>query len=388
MKVIFISNFMNHHQRPLCDYLYANCEEFRFVCMEKMPEQTQKFGYDDLSKLPYVVQYEEKTAVAEEINRLVDEADVAILGALSEPYLHRRMAQNKLSFAFSERLWKLGTYRRFIPFIRKKVTGKYTVYKDKKLYVLAASAFLPYDLRLIGFPVEKCFRWGYFTATQTAESIENILAKKPDIFTICWVGRFIPLKRGKDLLRACARLKKEGYAFAVKFVGSGKLEKQYRKQIRRSHLKENVRLLGNMSQHKVRGEMQTSHALVFSSNYQEGWGAVMNEAMDSACVPVVSHAVGSAAFLVRHGENGLVYQMGSAGDLTAKLRSLMDDRNKTAQLAQNAAHTVKDLYNGQEAGARFLSVCTSLLKGEAPESFAQGPMSPAGILKNRWIKEL
>ena len=45
--------------------------------------------------------------------------------------------------------------------------------------------------------------------------LSKIIQEKPDIFTLCWVGRFIPLKRGEDLICAATILKKKGY----KFVG-------------------------------------------------------------------------------------------------------------------------------------------------------------------------
>ena len=47
---------------------------------------------------------------------------------------------------------------------------------------------------------------------------------------------------------------------------------------------------------------------------QEGWGAVLNEAMNSGCACIASHAIGSAGFLIEHGENGFVYRDGDMDD--------------------------------------------------------------------------
>ena len=37
---------------------------------------------------------------------------------------------------------------------------------------------------------------------------------------------------------------------------------------------------------------------------QEGWGAVVNEAMNSGCAVVADHMIGAAPWLIRQGENG------------------------------------------------------------------------------------
>lgn len=383
MKIVFVSNFINHHQLPLCEYLNNNCEDFLFVSMEEMPDSVKKFGYTDLSNLSYVVRYNSENK--DRICDFVLNADVAIFGASSDSFLHERMKLNKLSFVFSERLWKLGTYRRFVPSTRKKVDDRFTRYKNKNLFVLCASAFLPYDLSLIGFPADKCFKWGYFTAVNNFD-IADVNKEKPDIFTMCWVGRFIPLKRGEDLIRAAAILKEKTYKFKVNFIGNGELYAKYQKLIDKLKLNDEISLMGNMPQEKVREQMLKSHALVFSSDFHEGWGAVMNEAMDSCCVPVVSHAVGSAPFLVEHMKNGLIYKMGDVNDLAEKIAFLIDNKSVCEKYMEEAANTIKNSYNAEVAGHRLVEISKSILDNKDYIIYENGPMSKAGILKNDWRK--
>lgn len=384
MKIIFISNFMNHHQLPLCDFLYKNCDEFIFVSIESIPQNVLKFGYTNLDNLPYVINYTQENS--DRIEKILIDADVAIFGASSDDLLHKRMKFNKLSFIFSERLWKLGTYRRFIPPIRKKVNNRFVQYSNKNLYVLCASAFLPYDLSLIGFPVDKCFKWGYFTSVYENRS-EEVILNKPAIFTICWVGRFIPLKRGEDLIFSAQILKKKGYKFKIKFIGSGELLDKYTKMINEFKLNDVITVKGNMPQEKVREEMVSSHSLVFTSNYHEGWGAVVNEAMDSGCVPIISHAVGSAPFLVNHKKNGLIYKMGDIKDLTSKIMFLIDNIEERNNYMNESAKTIKNIYNGAVAGKRFIEVSEKILNEESAELYSSGPMSRAEVIKNDWIKK-
>ena len=385
MNIVFISNFMNHHQLSLCNYLYNNCESFYFVCMDKMPESTKNFGYNDLSNLPYVINYEEGEDYVKKIESLVLSCDVAIFGANSSHFLKLRMAENKLSFIFSERLFKLGTYRRFIPPIRKKVNDRFTNYKNSNLYVLASSCYLSYDLSLIGFSKEKCFKWGYFTQVENLNQ-QEVLENKSKVFTICWVGRFIKLKRAKDLIKSAYLLKKQNFKFKINFVGSGELLNNYKKLVKKYKLDSYVEFLKNMPQENVREVMKSSHALVFSSNFKEGWGAVVNEAMSSYCVPVVSHAVGSSKFLVNNYNNGLIYKMGSCKDLTKKLKFLIENPEVCNKMAVQAHNTISTIYNGEVAGKRLIEFSSNLLNNNGYINYENGPLSSAEIIKNNWFK--
>ena len=49
--------------------------------------------------------------------------------------------------------------------------------------------------------------------------------------------------------------------------------------------------------------MEKSEIFLFTSDKGEGWGAVLNESMNSACAVVASHAIGSVPFLLKDGEN-------------------------------------------------------------------------------------
>ena len=188
--------------------------------MKTIPTDLLKFGYDDLQSMPYVIKYDES------LDEAIADADVAICGADADKFIHLRMKENKLTFIYSERIWKKGTYRRFIPFIRKKVKEKFYSYRNKNLFVLCASCFLPYDLSLIGFPVEKCFKWGYFTKFEELD-VQKTFNDKSNEPLLIWCARFIPLKHFEDVLKAIKLLKKDGYNFKLNVIGSGVLENKY-----------------------------------------------------------------------------------------------------------------------------------------------------------------
>ena len=131
----------------------------------------------------------------------------------------------------------------------------------------------------------------------------------------------------------------------------------------------------------VRKHMDKADIFVFGSNFYEGWGAVMNESMNSACAVVVSHAVGSAAYLVRSGENGYVYKFADVDELTEKIKKLVCDQALRESFGREAYKTVTELWTADVAAERFINLCRAISAGEDYLSLYEcGPCSP--VTKN------
>ncbi len=102
MKFAFFSNFLNHHQLPLCEALYGtDGVEFTFVACEKIPEDRLAMGYEDMNtRYPFAVRaYEDEAAVL----AIAESYDAVIFGACPTSYIAHRMKHNRLSFRFCER---------------------------------------------------------------------------------------------------------------------------------------------------------------------------------------------------------------------------------------------------------------------------------------------
>lgn len=57
MKIVFVSNFLNHHQLPLCKAFAGMPHvEFHFIAAEPVPEMRLKLGYRDMnSEFDFVI---------------------------------------------------------------------------------------------------------------------------------------------------------------------------------------------------------------------------------------------------------------------------------------------------------------------------------------------
>lgn len=378
MKIAFFSNFLNHHQLPLCQ-AFCNTAgvEFVFVACEKIPDDRLKMGYEDMNtKYSFVVRAYEDSAEAEKVAR---EYDVVIFGACPTSYIALRMRENKLSFRFCERSLKKGTWRRFIPRTRKKIYEGYTKYKKKNLYILGASSYAASDLALCGFDKKKCFEWGYFPAVDE-KNLDLIFEQKrqnkaPEIL---YAGRLLPLKHVIDTVKAVHNLKKANIEAHFTIIGEGESADEINNYIEKYDLSDRVTMLSFMSPEAVREYMDKSDIFVFSSNFYEGWGAVVNEAMNSACDMVVSHAVGSAAYLIRNGENGYIYKFADVDELTERLKALVTDSTLREKFGREAYKTVTELWTADVAAERFIALCKGIEQGDDYASlYESGPCSPA-----------
>ena len=171
-------------------------------------------------------------------------------------------------------------------------------------------------------------------------------------------------------------------------IGTGEMEQQLKRQASEAGLLEtNIRFLGAMSPEAVRLHMESAGICLFTSDRQEGWGAVLNEAMNSGCAVVASDAAGATPYLVNDGVNGSVYHSGNIQELYEKVRRLLENTTMQYSFGKAAYQTITELWNAEVAAKRFLQLSQTLLNGtDASGLFANGPCSPAKPLREDWYQ--
>mgnify|MGYP000873811333 FL=1 len=383
LKLAFVSNYLNHHQLYLCNQFYKSCEEFYFIATEKISRARLEMGYEDMdSKYPFVIKMYEDNDQKYYAYDIIKNFDVVIFGACPSDLIELRMSKNRLSFLYTERFLKKGLWYRFIPSTRKKIWNRVVKYRGKNLFVLCASAYTSYDLSLFGFK-NKCYQWGYFTEVAKVDKRELMNKKDKSHGNILWVGRFIHGKRTKDVIFLAKKLKKQKLDFTINIIGSGKYERPLKSLVKFLSLSEEVRFLGSMTPDNVQKYMEEANIFLFTSNFKEGWGAVMNEAMSSGCAVVVSHGVGSAPYLIENKKNGFIYQCGNINDLYQKVTTLIRNPKLQSIYGSRAYDAMVNTWNPELAASRFIEISKNLLDGK--ESYYRyGPCSKAYIIKEDW----
>ena len=373
--IAFFSNFINEHQIPFCNAMYEKTGgQFRFVATEPISEERLRLGFvDRSSEFPYVVKaYAGKTG-NEEALRLGRGADVVIIGSAPDEYVRDRLAENKLTFRYWERFFKNGRWHILDPRVFLSCWKLHTRYRKKNLYMLCASAYTAPDCRFIFAYPNKTYKWGYFPAVKAYDSIDELLQNKKRN-SILWVGRMIDWKHPEAALKIAKRLYDEGYAFQMNLIGTGAMESELNAFIAQNNLSSRVHLLGAMPPEEVRRHMEESAIYLFTSDRGEGWGAVLNESMNSACAVVASGAIGSVPYLVKSGENGLIYRDGDLDDLYEKVKHLLDHPEERAAMGKAAYQTMTETWCADVAAERLLSLIENLQAGK-DTPFTEGPCS-------------
>lgn len=379
MKVIFVSNFFNHHQSAISDALWEKTEgQFAFVETSPMPPEQRQLGYHSLQR-PYLL---DSLLHEEQVARLIREADVMIAGAAPESLVRRRVKTGKLMFRYSERPLKNGL--ELWKYLPRLLRWHWRNPGGKPIYLLCASAYAAGDYAKFGLFRGRSYQWGYFPEAKQYENPGKMIEKK-DPRRILWCGRFLPLKHADDALWAAKRLKEEGYAFRLDFIGRGEMEEPLKELTREWALSDCVRFLGSMNPEQVRENMENAGIYLFTSDRQEGWGAVLNESMNSGCAVIAGHAIGAVPFLIRDGENGLIYESENREMLYEKLRFLLDHPEEQARLGANACDTIVTQWNADTAAQRLIALSERILAGESgSELYKNGPCSPAKEMQDDW----
>lgn len=390
MKITLFSNFINHHQLPLCCALCNHPGvDFTFVQTERIAEERLKMGYPDLSKAyPFVLCTYDSEDAERKAENLAAESDVVIIGSAPKKYATIRLKEKKLMFFYSERLYKTEMWRAFLPKERLSIFVNHTFYRNRPVYMLCASAYTALDYGIHGAYFGKTFKWGYFPETKHYD-LDDLMSQKQSTkdgcVSILWAGRLIDMKHPETAVNLADALRRKGYTFKLSIIGNGSLEDELKATILEKNLSDHVEMLGAMPPEKVRGHMEKADIFLFTSDFGEGWGAVLNESMNSGCAVVASHAIGSVPFLIKHRENGMIYHSGNMDELYEHVKYLLDHPAEQKRMGQAAYETIVGEWNAEIAAERLVQLAEHLLSGEKyPDLFESGPCSRAKILKDDW----
>lgn len=385
MRIAFFASGISPHIAPMCDELYKYCNgNFRFFATDKNIIPAMKImGAENLHKeKQYFVNVNdsvENLLMSEEWAR---EADVAIVGCSNcYRYIDMRFESgDKLTFKLRERVFKTGEYLKEDLKQQKKIET-IRKYKDKNLYFLAAGTFAPYDLTCIGIDKNKIIKWGYFPK-ESEKPFENMVKSTDGTIRLIWFGRFVREKLSLNAIKATKILVDDGYDVSLSMIGYGEEEDELKKYVSDNDLSEKILFLGPMNETQIRHELRESHIFLMTSNYEEGWGAVVNEAMSEGCVPVVSYATGASQLLIEDIECGRLFSYKKIQELVTQIKTLIDNREQINKYSQNAYLVIRNQWNARIAVGRLIDFIEIITTNGQIIEYDSGPCSRIAILKD------
>ena len=378
ITVTFFSNFLLHHQTPFCEAMIKRLGDgFRFVATEPTPDERLNMGYRDYSDVSYVVYSYKDDEQYKEALRLGSESDVVIIGSAPDVFIEKRLKQNKLTFRYHERFFKEGRWRILDPRVITAHYKQHFRYRNKNLYMLCASAYTAPDCRFIFSYPNKTYKWGYFPEISLSDynDIESIKSKNKKV-KILWVSRFIKLKHPEEVIALAEKLKLNNYDFLIEMVGVGELREHYERIVKEKNLTDQIKFSGPFPPDEVLEIMKAADIFIFTSDKNEGWGAVLNESMSAGCAVVANKEIGSVPYLINHGENGLIYSKKGGDSLYECVRRLLDNQPLRAKLQKSAYETIKTVWNADVAAERLLTLFKNIEEGTGTP-FSYGPCSKA-----------
>ena len=397
MKITFFTNYVHHHQLPLADELYKLIgDEYKYVALEELPDWLIRGGYDPTLDRPYIIRAYKSEIARNEAISLIETSDVVITGQVPEDWFFKRKISNKLTFNSNERILK-SAFREIIYPLGFPLAWKwFTRFRNKNSYMLCMSAFMANDMKKYYAYPNKCYKWGYFTKVDNVEGNTAVEASldvsTSEITPLMWCSRFLKWKHPEMPILMAKRLKEKGYKFHLDMYGSGELLCRSTALVNKLNLNDVVKFCGNVPNEDILQAMREHEIFLFTSDRNEGWGAVANESMSNGCVLVGSDAIGATPFLIDNGKNGLFFKSSNSykgftkfglivdkkalNSLTEKVEWLLNHPKERKEMSIVARKTMMDFWSPSVAAKNLLTLIDSIQAG-VDCNIEKGPCSKA-----------
>lgn len=376
MRVLQITNLVSHHQLPLARELAAALgpEHFRFAATDGADAARVKLGWARDATDPWILRVSESEQDRDTFEKWWATADVVVCGARLVRRMASRLRDGRLTFYMSERWWKppLRSARLLHPRFAWMAVQIHKMASAAEFHHLAIGDGAARDLAWIAPCPGRTWRWGYFT--EVSSGVHPVRPESAGL-RVLWAGRMLGWKRVDTIVRGFERLVRDAPTSVLTLVGDGPERTRIERLARELLPRHAWRLLPAVPVVEVLAMMRQHDVYVLASDAAEGWGAVANEAMSEGCVVVGSDAAGATHTLIRHEENGLLFEVGDSRRLGELLSQLSREPERARRLARRGRETVSGIWSPSNAGDRLLAVSEAILTRRTAPIYCEGPMS-------------
>lgn len=377
MTITFVTNFFHHHQWPVADHIYSMIGmNYHYIATAPVSDILVKGGFDPNQDRPYLIRAYRDEETMSRARKLIDESDVVIIGAAPLDWVLRRQNENKVTFHYSERWLKNKVWRYFMPTSLFNIWKYYGKFRKKRVYLLCASAYAASDVKRFGCFPHKCFKWGYFSPINQDRDEHVYDKSSTNNVSIMWCARFLDWKHPELPVQLARRLKDKSYNIRIDMFGTGAEYETVRTLCKNLDVGDIITFKGNVPNDEILNQMRQHDIFIFTSDRNEGWGVVLNEAMNSGCAVVASHEIGSVPYLLKDGVNGLIFESNNLDSLEEKVTYLLDNKESVNKFGVAATHTIRTDWSPKVAAERFLKLAKSAYENKLCEyDVIDGPAS-------------
>ena len=205
----------------------------------------------------------------------------------------------------------------------KKTFLKFLIKPLSKLLIIRAKGFLAVSVlgvdyfQSLGVQPRKIYRFGYFRNIKLNTYKNQI----PQRINLIFIGQLIELKGIITLLEAIKIVSKNNKSFHLTIVGTGKLALFLTSFVEKNKLDKLVTFQGVVNSDKIIDYIEKADLMIFPS-ISDGWGMVVNEALQSSVPVLISDQCG-AKELIKDGYNGLIFKGNDLKSLTKNLMKFL-----------------------------------------------------------------
>lgn len=376
VKLAFFTNFDNHHQIPLADELYRIYgNRYVFVTREEIPKEFRKRGYHNYER-PYILRMETSKENVKRALQILSDAEFVLFGDAPLEWIRPRIRAGKPVLFYNERWFKTGWRRYMRRSFWKNLLLSHFPSRWRPTYMLAASAYMRHDCSKIFAYPNKVYRWGYFPAVERLDLEQVIQDKALYPLKLVWCGTMTPLKHPELPLLLMSKLGVDDVNAHLCMIGQGPLLEGMKRLAFKLNVESRVEFIQDIPNEEVKSIFRQSHIFLFTSDWMEGWGCVLNEAMASGCAVVASHEIGSVPFLIRHKVNGLIFKSRHLQSLYEQVNYLVKHRDKLDCMARQAYRTMQEEWSPHAAAHSLVRLICHLEDPRQPLPL-DGPCSEA-----------
>lgn len=375
LRILFLTNQASYHQMHFARAMVACLGEdhFRIVFHKPTSDARSEMGWRDEYRDACILRWWQSDVERNEASEWINNADVVIQGRFPINLVRARIRAGKLTFACQERLWKKPpSFWRRISRLPHLIKNYYSVDRDN-YHLLAIGRYAASDLNDLGVFRGRSWRYGYFM-----QRPEALMDRSPsDCLQLLWCARLSPVKQPYMALEILQGLLKGGRRCHLTMIGDGELRAEVEAQIQNAGLTEAVTLTGWQTQSQVFEHMQRADVFLMTSHHGEGWGMVVNEAMSNGCCVVANAELGSAAWLIEHGQSGFLCHDNDYQPVLDALLALSP--SELAVIGQTAHQRMTDIWSAEVAAERTIALSAQLLTepSSAARLYIDGPCSPS-----------
>jgi len=196
-------------------------------------------------------------------------------------------------------------------------------------FIITPSYYLKNIVSLWGYPKNKIEV--IYNSVEFEKSVKII--PKTNRFRIISVARLIPHKGIEGIIKSLSKL---DFDYEYILLGDGPLRRELENLAKKLNV--NIVFKGNISKKEVANWLNSSDLFILNSSY-EGLPHVVLEAMYNNCA-VIASRVGGTPEVVKHMENGLLFEFNNEREIIKNIMLLKNNRKLRNKLIKNAKQFV------------------------------------------------